>query len=312
MATREASELVDKGDEPPSKRPRTTQDLVPSIECLNGDCLLLVLSYLPAEDLNSMAICSRRYRHARAHETLDQRRSGTIILRERCTFQSVMSKIINKDWNRVFQGNQTHLKMEGLERLPPFKLRRALRRVIPKVRLVGVTSLYLTFINPNTDKRPINISIPQLFPNLEEIDLSSVTMQNPYKFCHALFRSCPNLKKLKWTGCVDVLNFNGDCFRFGPHHFQLYLDNCCFISHYMDLESNDAYALHRCRNLQRLSIMNATWKYSPVSTEHPVSQEVLMKLVRRHSTLKWIRSDLSAENVAMLQRERPGVTFVSE
>ena len=37
-----------------------------------------------------------------------------------------------------------------------------------------------------------------------------------------------------------------------------------------------------------------------------------MKMVRLHPTLKWLRSDLTAENVAILQQERPDVTFVSE
>jgi hypothetical protein len=33
--------------------------------------------------------------------------------------------------------------------------------------------------------------------------------------------------------------------------------------------------------------------------------------VRRTLTLRWFRSDLTAENVALLQRERPEVTFVT-
>jgi hypothetical protein len=37
-----------------------------------------------------------------------------------------------------------------------------------------------------------------------------------------------------------------------------------------------------------------------------------MKTVRLYPTLKWLRSDLTAENVAFLQQERPGITFVTK
>lgn len=44
----------------------------------------------------------------------------------------------------------------------------------------------------------------------------------------------------------------------------------------------------------------------------PVSQAVLMNIVRHHRSLRWLRSDLTSENVAILQQERPLVTFVSD
>ena len=45
---------------------------------------------------------------------------------------------------------------------------------------------------------------------------------------------------------------------------------------------------------------------------HVVSQAMLIKMVRNHPTLRWLRSDLTEENITMLQRERPDITFVSE
>jgi len=43
-----------------------------------------------------------------------------------------------------------------------------------------------------------------------------------------------------------------------------------------------------------------------------IPQDMLMKMVRHHPTLRWLRSDLTPENVAILQQERPDITFVSE
>jgi hypothetical protein len=45
---------------------------------------------------------------------------------------------------------------------------------------------------------------------------------------------------------------------------------------------------------------------------YPVTQIIIMKTVRLYPTLKWLRSDLTAENVAFLQQERPGITFVTK
>lgn len=44
-----------------------------------------------------------------------------------------------------------------------------------------------------------------------------------------------------------------------------------------------------------------------------MTQDMLVKMVRNLSRLRWLKSDLSKENVvAMLKGERPEVTFVSE
>lgn len=40
--------------------------------------------------------------------------------------------------------------------------------------------------------------------------------------------------------------------------------------------------------------------------------EMLIKMVRLHPTLRWLRSDLTEENVAMLKQERPDQTFLSD
>jgi hypothetical protein len=63
-----------------------------------------------------------------------------------------------------------------------------------------------------------------------------------------------------------------------------------------------------CRKLQRLSMKNTIMTIGAVSK--PISQAMIMKLVRHHPTLQWLRSDLTQENIATLQRERPHITFV--
>lgn len=78
---------------------------------------------------------------------------------------------------------------------------------------------------------------------------------------------------------------------------------------------DDDFMFCQCTSLERLSIKNAMFKPMTLlnSTEAiPLPQELLVNMARRHPTLRWLRSDLSAESVAMLQQERPDITFVSE
>lgn len=64
-----------------------------------------------------------------------------------------------------------------------------------------------------------------------------------------------------------------------------------------------------CQHLERLSIKRTSYGTEELGFE-PVTQGMLIKMVRHHATLRWLRSDLSKENVAMLKRERPEISFV--
>jgi hypothetical protein len=66
--------------------------------------------------------------------------------------------------------------------------------------------------------------------------------------------------------------------------------------------------------LERVSIKGAKYKRKGQQIEpEPISipQLWLIKFARRATSLRWLRSDLTPENVAMLKRERPDVEFVS-
>ena len=67
-----------------------------------------------------------------------------------------------------------------------------------------------------------------------------------------------------------------------------------------------------CNNpLERISLRNARYTHFDLD-EGTVPQQILMKFVRKApSTLLWFRSDLSPENVRILQSERPGIQFLN-
>jgi hypothetical protein len=55
-----------------------------------------------------------------------------------------------------------------------------------------------------------------------------------------------------------------------------------------------------------MSIKNYSWFIRPEEEGdgNMVSQEMLIKMVRNHPALRWLRSNLLEENIAMLQQER--------
>ncbi len=67
-------------------------------------------------------------------------------------------------------------------------------------------------------------------------------------------------------------------------------------------------------NLERVSIKGVTVEDQVIgvgSERQPLSQEAIVQFVRNTPSLRWLRSDLTEQNVAMLQKDRPEMTLVS-
>lgn len=81
--------------------------------------------------------------------------------------------------------------------------------------------------------------------------------------------------------------------------------------------SHQNFMMMYYRHLRNWIIKNASYRirygnldYQSVPFQPARPQGVLVNMVRRHSSLRWLRSDLSAENIYMLRQERPEITFV--
>jgi hypothetical protein len=88
-------------------------------------------------------------------------------------------------------------------------------------------------------------------------------------------------------------------------------DGACFEGRGDRLAERDVYLLDEVRDrLERVSVRGGCWSV-PCLPASLLCQEVLIRFVRNAPNLRWFRSDLTPENVAMLKAERPDVTFVS-
>jgi hypothetical protein len=76
-------------------------------------------------------------------------------------------------------------------------------------------------------------------------------------------------------------------------------------------DAHPEYLFHASNQpLERVSFEDLTYCWRSVN-HMPLPQGALVKFVRRTPTLKWFKSDLTPENVALLRTERPDVTFTS-
>lgn len=321
------------GDENPAKRARI--DDAPAIKVsassltdLNDNCLVHMLSYLPFEDLNSVDVCNRHCREVRRHESLDQTRSGTIVCRENTTIESLLNAVANNRWRNIFKGNRTNLRIEGFERLPscthntPQSANRALLR--------RVTSLNLSR-NPRDAERPIQhntlMHLVRILPNLREVNLSHVKTVNNAEttIFLELSRYCPLLSVLSWNGVDGSIDMHGMNLRTTGNLTEFYIDDAHFIltgqsmawARMINRTRGGAPELHLFalgpRGLERVSIKGATMENQEDGLERQsLSQETIIRFVRNTPTLRWLRSDLSDENMAMLKQKRPEVTFASD
>lgn len=294
----------------------------------NTDCSVTILSFLSSKDLNNFAECSHYCNELRNNDGVNQDRTGTIVITQHTTSESFSRTLNAAVENDVFTGNRNCLKIVG-----PDKIQWNLF-LNDRVRMPGVTKLILS-IPPDealAAQRSLVWSISnviEMCPNVQDLDLSrlKVTISLDFLFSNlSQERALGQLQRLKMVGCdaPEQSLFYLTAYSLGSFRnvTELNMDRCVLYSGDSPSESMQKFGgqegRHKrflfggCQSLQRLSVKEARVLFITDDTQEPLPQEYLIKFVRLHRNLRWLRSDLSPEKVAMLKRERPDVTFVSE
>jgi hypothetical protein len=164
--------------------------------------------------------------------------------------------------------------------------------------------------------------LAEAVPNIWALNLSRVKFDT-FSYCHLelIGQVCKRLKKLTW----HKLHLSDDvlltCLSACTELQELYMDKACLLqgdTNMSELEGavgaeSDGDSAEKClfyfchQTLERVSIMGL--QYSNHVRTGKISQGALMKFVRKAPMLTWFRSDLHPDNVAILQEERPNVTF---
>mmetsp|Transcript_33378 Transcript_33378/g.37310 ORF Transcript_33378/g.37310 Transcript_33378/m.37310 type:complete len:466 (-) Transcript_33378:71-1468(-) len=183
--------------------------------------------------------------------------------------------------------------------------------------------------------------LSRIMPNLRELNISNTGMSNG--LLKSFLTNCPHLQKIIWhqRNNYVLMYLNGDALGQCSHTklTEIWMDdsdflyNCTIVDEERnmsdlstnndtndnDISSNPAgmnpiFIFHRCNTtcLERVSIRNAThYQTTQVGIHVPIRQNALIKFVRCVPSLQWFRSDLTKENIEMLQLERPGIELVN-
>lgn len=327
----------DVDDTSPSHNDDDETSMTSALEFLHHyDCLLHVLEFLPWEDLNSFAMTCTLGRDIRKDHWLDQTRCGTIRIEKssRSTNDKTtlpkkkkanntmefMDKIRERRWSEAFCGQRTHLRLLNLPDMCRSDDQIDFNRI---ATLKEVTSLDCSMTSNHKERLKaaqmgfteyidkafsIGLALSLIVPNLQQLDISRLPLTSIS--VGWLAETLP-LKTLYWNKAFVWPINNDSCehIRALKDIEGLFLDDSRLVFSKEDLLPS---VLWNCvadnnRNLKRLSLRKVKWYRH--SRFHPLPQTALMRLVRCTPNLEWFRSDLTRENVEILQKERPHITF---
>ena len=127
-------------------------------------------------------------------------------------------------------------------------------------------------------------------------------------------KNCHFLETITSNNSTDI-SLNGFAMSFSDNLRGIYMDNSVFsvysntdMQEFSDLVNHERSFIfsHCCKSLERVSIRNARY------CDGKITQNALIKFVRNApSSMRWFRSDLSQDNITMLQLERPGIELVN-
>jgi hypothetical protein len=298
-----------------------------------AECIVGILQLLDADDLGSVAQVSDSFCSHTEDPTLPQNRTATVTcvsdhfdpitgthsaspfrlfgcLRNRARSRTLDLRRFNK------------VKIIGHNLLTDVPIAQVLREVqYDFFELPHVQALDLSF--PSDARREdttLELCVPSLLayalPNLREIDLSSACV--PELALRLVASSCPSLEKVTWNHHQENMIMSGTVLGECQCLTEIHMDDSVFL-YATELPAfqaeggdvGDYDILSACsRSLERVSIMNP--RCSPLLGQGPTQISLrngLINFVRNTPTLVWFRSDLSPEDVAILQAVRPRVTF---
>ena len=226
-------------------------------------------------------------------------------------------------------GNHYRIKIENLHQFGTVGASlKDLFILARRAKMMGVTKLDVSVATQQTVRAFWDFlrALPLMVPNLRVLNLTNIAMDINSRHVLNNFASfCPNLEKIIWNNGRNRNNTDsvtvGDNFYYAEGNFlrecnelkEIEFNNCCFLLSGL-AESNDPnnFLFHKCsKNLERLSIKNTmrVMQHRGNNTTTGIPQAVLVKFVRKVPSLRYFSSDLTPDNITLLQLERPDILF---
>ncbi len=326
---------------PAAKRPRLVGTLkkqeTVTFGDLNNDCLVHILSFLEPEEMNDAMLINSDFCKARNADSLDQSRKAIInCTSDEANLLHLMQTIESKKWaSGEFSGesNKRILKIIGLKShvwWDGLQMQRDGFNYVNRVeewlaertdfKLTSVTSLDVSSSYTGIVQPRIVQKIARILPNLQEGNFSHDGDSPPLCYSIRDFCSfCPSLCRLRFNRSIVNIFPPAVDSEHAKQITELYLNGSMLTYDewhdewrpMLSVHDTNEYIFHNFSNLQRLDIQNAFHQGFISDNPNKFCQEQLVKLVRSHPTLRWLKSDLTDENIALLKVERPEVILVN-
>jgi hypothetical protein len=298
-----------------------------------AECSVRILQFLYKGDLANVAQVSRRFHENSLHPSLRQDRTATITCVRRLdantgTFSASPFALLQKLVDKALLGDKywrfTKVKIIGHNLLEKVSIPEVSDMLPGLLMLSHVRVLDLSFPSNALKKdTKLKVCIPAVLtfvmPCLKEIDLSNACVTESALRYFA--DECPVLEKVTWNNHHANTHMSGRALNACPRLKEITMDDSIFTYHFGESavihapDDGRHYCIfaHCNTNLVRVSIKNAKCRepevFSSPGPAETFPQIGLVKFVRNTPSLRWFGSDLSPENVAILQAERPEVTF---
>lgn len=303
---------------------------VPScpLEALPLECRLGICRMLSQFELYStFALISRQCVDDSRSGLLPSSSKGVIKIRRDTPLSEIVQVLCSDGIRRAFSGDRTilvlRLHYSANDQSADWTKSSADEDMMKGAVLPNVKSLGIEVIGEGQDKGGIKhihnlcAYLARLLPNLEKLRLPD------WRFINSMsvkaFAHCRGIRTLIHNSAFAVHEANGHVLKKFENLKCLSICNSgIFTSTYRsppldrfgDENDDDNYLFCECsgelthvdlRNVDLYSLMNG-----------PIPQSWLMKFVRRTPTLVGFASDLTNENIAILQKERPNVFFTND
>ena len=272
---------------------------------LDGPSILPnVLTYLPFEDLNTLAVCCRRLRVLRADPALDQTRTGVVNFRSDFPgngWNRLVHLIMSRNLGQIFQRNRTNLRLQGFVKT----LNDATVDGLPgdfELNLPEVMSVQLT--NEQGHENPyIQIGdtfsyLGSVLPNVEKLDISHSGNFSHFGNFSTIF---PKLRVLTANHCEMRILRDGDMLRKWISLKELYVEG-----YNLGMSRPTSLQFGLPPSLERLDIMHLTDLF-----HQAFPTKDLLGIIRNNESIRWLRCDVSEEDLLLLKEASPDVTIVN-
>ncbi|MGK3745212.1 MAG: hypothetical protein ACI90V_012073 [Bacillariaceae sp.] len=285
--------------------------------------IIQIISWLDQQSLMSLSLVSKQCHNIICNEPGNKNKIIPVFEVSGCSKQTLFKNIrdysLNNETNKKLR-RYSHMKVNNANAFDDFP--GEMRKKIAKdVQMDWIKSLDLSLPYQSTRKKTVWLDLPfilsRILPKLLELDLSNNSLHSTLlQFswnCHFLEKiTCNNIAKYSY------ISLSGSDMRLSDHLKEIYMDNSNFRkfnNEYADLINHQEIFLFHlcCESLERVSIRNMIYShydYMPDSDDDKEQQMIfiqnlLIKFVRNApTTLHWFRSDLTKENIVMLQKER--------